>query len=788
MHPNKFFLFKISGVVQGVGFRPFFYREARKKELKGYIKNTGVGVEVLADNKEVVLAILKNLPPLAKIEKLEILEKNSEIFVESGLEFQDFKILFSENKKSEEGAQIPADTSICEDCVEELLNPKNRRYQYFFISCTNCGPRYSIAERIPFDRENTSLKDFILCKNCEKEYKDPENRRFHAQTTACSDCGPKLEFYKDGEIQKVDPLLETIDLLKKNEILSIKGIGGFFLTCMATEKNIQKLRKTLNRPRKPLAIMVKNLEMAGRFCEISEKEKEVLLSKERAIVLLKKSPLIKGLDGSDFLSRNNRIGIMLPYTGIHHMLFEKINQPLIITSANMPGIPIPTKREAQNWKYILDYNREITNFSDDSIIKVIEENPLLIRRSRGFVPNTIKIPENFCNFKKDILAVGTEMKNTFCLKKGNQIIFSPHIGNTGNLENFENFKKTLEKFLKLTKAQPKIILCDKNPSFQISDFAKKYAQEKGLKLVEAQHHISHVFSVALEHNLENFIGISADGTGWGEDEKVWGGEVFRVNFQNKVRDLQKIEPIKPGLRSNIQRIGHLEYQKLVGGDIANKQPVRFLVGILEKFMDIEAIENILCRDTPRRVRFKKENIKVFQKQAQQNFNCIETSSCGRILDAVSILLGFGEENFYEGYLAEMLESGTSTYLQSPPLNPHRQGDLKDFLEPIIEKQNGQYILKTTELFKFLIENLEKIPKEDLAQFSMLYLAKGLYEIARRGKALSNIPVVFSGGCAHSSIMTKYFLSKGIKINQNIPAGDGGISAGQIGYFLWQNKF
>ncbi len=772
-----YFLFKITGIVQGVGFRPFIYREAQKRGLVGYVQNTGQGVEILCNDKNIMLEILEELPPLAKIanvkvEKLSTTSSNSHSLEERFLD--DFRILFSETNSENKKAKIPTDTSICDDCVKELLNKKNRRHKYFFISCTNCGPRYSISKKLPFDRENTSLKSFQLCSDCEQEYKNPADRRFHAQTIACEQCGPKLEFYENGKKLKTDPLSRIIDLIKKGEIVSIKGIGGFSLFSLANKNTGEKLRKLLNRPHKPFAIMVKDLEMAQKFVEISKKEAEILAGKERPIVLCRKksfchsefssesdnpkilkhppgdsllceshnSPQVQ--DDHSSLSPNNRIGVMLPYTALHHLFFEGINEPLIVTSANMPGLPIPTKKEEQNWPYILDYNREITNFSDDSIIKVIEDHPLIIRRSRGFVPNEISIPINYQNFAEEIIAVGGEMKNTFCIKKGNSLKLSPHIGNTFTLENLDNFKKTLNK----STSTPQTILSDQNKTFNTSLFAKNYAIEKDIEHKEHQHHLAHIFSVAMEHDLDNFIGIAADGTGIGNDANVWGGEVFH----------------------NDKRIGHLEYQSLVRGDISNKEPVRFLIGILSKFLDKKEINKILEKLTS-------SEINIYQTQSKEKN--IQTSSCGRIIDAAAILLGFGEKNHYEGYLAEMLELNTIH-----PLNPPCEGD---FIEPVIKKQNDQYILKTTELFQFLVENLDKIPRKELATFVQLYLAKGFYLLAMKGND-DNLPIVFSGGCTYNEIITSYLLSKGIKVNKNIPPGDGGISAGQIGYFLWKNKF
>ncbi len=753
-------------MVQGVGFRPFFYRAALQENIQGYIKNTSFGVEIVGNNKKKVLEILKNIPPLAEITSLQ-----SEQIGEGHI-YKDFQILASENScsSSNGGLHIPPDVSICNDCREDLCNPNNRRYKYFFTSCTHCGPRFSLAKDLPFDRENTTLADFPLCSQCRKEYTDPGNRRFHAQTITCPQCGPQLSFYNEGKKEGSEPLKRTIDLLKKGEVVSIKGVGGFFLASRIGRDAVSTVRLLLHRPKKPFAIMVKDIHMAKKFCEIRQEEERELLSLHKPIVLCKKKQNKKNT--LDDISSNDRIGILLPSTALHILLFEEIDEPLLITSANLPGVPIPTRRKQQNWKYILDFNRDIVNFSDDSVVKVLEKQPLCIRRSRGYVPQTLTINNTYraIHDKKgagDILAVGAEMKNTFCLKKGDRIFLSQHLGNTEKIENFENFKHTLQKYLKYTLAKPEVILCDANPDFETSQFAQKYAEQNEIICIPIQHHKAHIFSAAFEHGLDHFVGIAADGNGWGEDEKVWGGEVFLVS---RTKDAMSQNPEHN--QKQVQRIGHLEYQKLVGGDIANREPLRFLVGILEKFMTREEIQKRICEN----VHYRMQDVSVFYQQAQQNFNCIETSSCGRVLDASAILLGIGEKNYYEGHLAELLETCAAKSVQSNIC----------FFEPVIKESGGQYILYTTPLFQFLVENMRSIPREELARFVVVYLAKGFLEIAQKNKYSQKLPLIFSGGCAYSSVMTNFFLSKGVNVNKDIPAGDGGISAGQIAYYLATN--
>ncbi len=750
--------FLITGIVQGVGFRPFILREARKSRLKGYVKNTGAGVEIVTNDKTQISKILEKIPPLAKIDQIKIEKIEDEKFDEFIIKNSDPPLPRTDappgrlhHNSNTSNFSIPPDIAPCKNCKKELFDPKNRRYQYFFTSCTNCGPRFSIAEKFPFDRANTTLEKFPMCEECKKEYSHPDDRRFHAQTIACEICGPTLSLYdfcKDATCcvssRNNTAIQKSINLLKSGEILAIKSIGGFSLICLTDKKAVAKLRDLTHRPNKPFACMTKDANMIKNFVHISKKEKEILESRERPIVLLhRKDAQI----GRNHISENNFLGFCLPYAPLHHLIFEHLDEPIIFTSSNLPGIPITTKKEQQFVPHVLDYDREIANFSDDSIIKMITDHPLLVRRSRGFVPAEIPTPKNYQTFEDDILAVGGEMKNTFCLKKGNALLLSQHLGNTSGLENFENFRTTLDKFLKFTGAKPKIILCDKNPSFNTTKFAQDFAAKNKIECVEVQHHVAHVFSTAIEHNYTNFLGIAVDGTGWGEDNKIWGGEVFHNDI----------------------RIGKLEDQTLIGGDIANKEPVRMLIGILSYFLDEKEIINLLSN-------FNEKLIKNCLKQKKENFNCIESSSGGRILDCVAILLGLADKNNYEGRCAQMLEIKNNKNVPSLKIENCK---LK------IEKKDSLNILLTTILFQFLTENLDKISKEELAHLAQLYLAGGLFKIAKKHN--SNLPIVASGGCVYNSIMTSFWQEKNILLNQNVPSGDGGISVGQIAYFLWKNR-
>ncbi len=719
------FEFVVKGIVQGVGFRPFIYNLASELNIRGYVQNTGTGVKIICDKKGFIEEIKNKLPPLARIDSIEVFNSKEEFCGKS--------FAIKQNEKGGSYSMIPADLNLCGDCIRELFDEEDRRYKYFFISCTNCGPRYSIIEGTPYDRNKTSLKDFELCDVCKREYKDPQNRRYYAQTIACPRCGPKLDLYIKGEKFKGNVIEKTVNLIESGKVIAAKGVGGFHLICRADKNGVvKKLKGILKRQYKPFALMGRDINMAEKYCYINDKERGILLSKQRPIVLLEKRK-----DEMREVSELSSLGFMLPHSPIHYLLFEYLDFPLVMTSSNLPSHPITTKREDQFVDYILDYNRNIVNFLDDSVIKVVDESPLLIRRSRGFAPNEIPLPEAY-KLKGNILAVGSEMKNTFCIKKNNKLILSQHIGNIFNLENLENFKLTIDRLLKFTKTNPEVILCDYNLEFNTSKFAESLCFDV-LSLVPIQHHIAHGFSVALEHNLETFLSIVCDGTGLGLDGNIWGGEIFH----------------------NDTRIGRLEYHNLIGGDMANREPKRILAGILSKFLDWEKIEQILGSES-----------KIWLKQQEENFNCIASSSCGRILDCISVLLGFSNKNFYEGRGAMLLESNS------------KKCDL--FFNPKISKDEcGLFVLDTTCLIKFVYENLEKIDRRELAYFTQIYLVQGLLEIAKEYD--ENLPVCFSGGCAYNKFMSKFMIKNNVFLNKDIPCGDGGICVGQIGYWDWKNR-
>ncbi len=714
--------FILKGVLQGVGFRPFIYNQCKKNKLKGYVQNIGEGVIVEVDKKDEFINILKNLPPLARLDSYKIVATDNK--------FDDFSI-----KESFGGgfSEIPPDLFLCSDCLSELNNKENRRFKHFFITCTNCGPRFSATLKNPYDRNTTTMSEFIMCENCLKEYKSPEDRRYHAQTIACKNCGPRLSFFSNEkkvieEKTDIDKIKLACGILLNNEVIAIKGIGGFHLAALTTQDGIINLRETVKRKHKPFAVMCKDLNMIKSICYVNNKEEELLTSKERPIVILKK------INNSEFkdVSELNSLGIMLPYTGLHYLLFDFINQPIILTSSNISDEPITSTLDEQYTNVILNHNRKIENPIDDSLVKVISDKTFLIRRSRGFVPRSITMESNI---KKQILALGAEMSNTFCIYKENKATLSQYLGTTSNPLTLEYFKKTVRKFLQFTNTNPDLILCDLHPGYYTTQFAKELSKELKIPLIQIQHHKAHAFSAAYENGFNDFISIVCDGLGFGEDSTIWGGEIFHNN----------------------ERVGHLEYQNQLGGDSAAAYPAKMLFSILRNFLKKEDSLKYL-RDY-----YSISEIEILDKQLANKFNCPKTSSCGRILDAASFLLGFCDERTYEGRPAMLLESNSSI-----PLD----------INPVIENN----ILLTTPLFKFIIEHFDK-DKSILAATVQKYLAVGLYEIAKQ----YNKPIVFSGGCAYNNIMSEFLISRGVKTNINIPCGDGGISFGQIAYFLANSR-
>ncbi len=752
---------EVTGIVQGVGFRPFIYRTAVKNRLNGYVKNKGdAGVEIILEGKEhAIETFLKDLkteaPPLAQIydtTKRKLKGKD---------EYRGFTISKSSSEAERAGSIIPPDIAICDDCLRELGDPKDPRYNYFFITCTNCGPRYTIIERLPYDRENTTMRDFPLCGFCQKEYKEPLNRRFHAQTVACPKCGPKayLTTNKGNPVQHQDPIREAGKLLSEGNILAIKGYGGFHISASTTDETpLARLRQAKHRSQKPFAVMARNLETIMTFAKVSKEEEQLLKSYARPIILLDKS---KSYCLSDLIAPGlHNIGVMLPYTGLHYMLFDAVDDAaFVMTSANPPNQPIVKDNEealktlGNAVDYFLFHDRQIAHRCDDSVLRMHGKPQVFIRRSRGYAPTPIILREKT---RRCIVGLGGELNDTSCILLENKAFVSPHIGDVENIETESFLRNTIEHLTRLTNSKIEAVACDLHPKFTTTKLAHQLAEENKWQLVQVQHHHAHIAALMAEHNIKEMMGICCDGYGYGTDGETWGGEILLCTEGTE----------------GFKRLAHLEKQPLAGGDLATRYPLRVAAGILSKRMKIEdwLLENA------QRFPYGKEETLILVDQLRKGFGVSETTSCGRVLDAIAAILGICYERTYEGEPAMKLESAAI--------------DGKDVLslEPTIE--NG--ILETTRMVYEVFANREKYSKTDLAYSAHAYLARGLATLAIENVVKNDVKAIgFSGGAACNgilaSIMRKTVKDAGLQfvVHSAVPPGDGGVSFGQavVGGFL-----
>jgi hydrogenase maturation protein HypF len=748
---------RVAGIIQGVGFRPFVYRIAIKNGLKGYVRNMGdAGVEILLEGEEKAIDnFLKDLkekkPSLAQIHEVITTKLSGKH------EYKEFRIIESSREAELSGSVIPPDIAICDECLKELRDKNNPRYDYFFITCTDCGPRYTVIERLPYDRENTTMRDFPMCSFCQREYTDPSNRRFHAQTVACPKCGPKAYLTtSEGEpIPNEDPIREAGKLITEGFIVAVKGYGGFHVAASTLkDEPLIRLRKAKHRRQKPFAIMARSLEAVNSFAEVSPKEVELLTSYIRPIVLLKKSA---NYYLSDLVAPGlHNVGVMLPYTGLHYMLFDNVNDPaFVMTSANPPNQPIvkdndeALKTLGNVVDYFLFHNRRIAHRCDDSVVRVHSEKQVFIRRSRGYAPTPITLREKA---QKCVLALGGELNNTACILNGNKAFISQHIGDVENVETREFLKNTAGHLTHLTNSKIEVVACDLHPKFTTTKLAQELAAENGWRFVQVQHHFAHVAALMVEHGVNEMVGVCCDGYGYGIDGEAWGGEII-FGSRNS---------------SEIRRVAHLEKQPMVGGDVATRYPLRMAAGILHKRVNVK---DWLMQNKQHFPHGDKE-IDLILQQLERGRGLIETTSCGRVLDAVAAVLGVCYERTYEGEPAMKLESAAIKGRAILKLNHIIKGD----------------VLATTELLLEIFENRGKFSVADLAFSAHAYLAKGLAEIAVE-KALENgvKAVGFSGGVACNEIFAK-IMQKTVEdaglhffVHEAIPPGDGGLSFGQTVY-------
>ena len=623
-------ILKINGIVQGVGFRPFIHKLVGEYHLCGYIKNTTHGVELeLEGESDKLRRFIEDLPD--KAPKLSMIEK---IETEVGLAlcgYSNFEIRES-NSGTSWDTLISPDICVCEDCLREFSSPGNRRYRYPFINCTNCGPRFTIIRDIPYDRSNTSMKDFRMCERCDSEYHDINDRRYHAQPDCCPDCGPEVFFSEGSDLHDAVSGEQAISLAKSclssGKIIAVKGLGGFHLACRCDDPEaIRELRRRKHRDEKPFAVMCRDIESAGKLCRISPDEEKVLTGFRRPIVLLEKKCGF-GADSSDEaireISENSYIGIMLPYTPLHYLLFDEDIEMLIMTSANQSDFPAIYENEEafEDLRGIADgflyHNRDIVTRCDDSLCWVYHGAEYFARRSRGYVPYPLKTESSSL-----ILACGAEQKASFSLSKGNYVFQSQHIGDLKNIETYAHYLSQIAHFEKMFDVSPQYVACDLHPDYMSSEVAERLGREQQIPVFHVQHHHAHMASCMADNQLTGeVIGLIWDGTGLGADGSIWGGECLTGGY------------------GSYKRIGSIRPIPLVGGDMAIKE--------------IDRIAYILVREAGRLTerRIKPE----YEAMLSAEINCPRSSGIGRLFDGAAAILGIKQRASYEGQGAVLLEA------------------------------------------------------------------------------------------------------------------------------------
>jgi len=743
----------IYGIVQGVGFRPYIHKLVQDNNLKGWICNSNQGVELEIEGEEndiknLIKALQVSLPPLAVIEEIKIKKLPF-------IGFKDFKIIKSRNNNEFPVALIPTDISVCDKCLKELNDPSDRRYGYPFINCTNCGPRFTIIKEIPYDRDKTTMKDFPMCGKCSAEYSDITNRRYHAQPNACPVCGPQVSLYqKERRITTNNPFLEIQRRLKTGQIGTIKGLGGFHLTCDAKNNSaVSRLREIKSRDKKPFAVMVKNTDTIKKFCYLSRDAEKILKSKERPILLLKKR---KKFYLSDSIAPGNSyIGVMLPYTPLHYLLFKDANFVLVMTSANFSDEPIIYQNQeafmklAEKVDFLFVHNRPIYNRCDDSVIKYSPEQPIFIRRSRGYAPYPIILSKKV----GQVFAVGPEDKNTVCFTRDKYAFPSQHLGDLKNQESFKAYQEAIDRIIHVFQFKPELIACDLHPDYLSTVYAENMSQDKKLPLLKVQHHHAHIASCMAENNLdEEVIGVAFDGSGLGEDGNIWGGEFL-------------ISDIK-----DYKRVGYLKYKPMPGGEQVIHQPWRMAYSYLYSYFGEEALN--LNLPFTKRKKAKKLNLLI--QMIDKNINSPITSSCGRLFDAVASLIGLRDVVDFEGQAAMELES---------ICQPKYKGN---YSYNIIQKLKSEFIIDTENMFYQIIDDLENNKgREEIATrfhntvadiiLSMCIKIRERYKINK---------VVLSGGVFQNSFLLNQTLNRlkkqnfAIFLHKKIPPNDACISLGQ----------
>ncbi|MDP2796603.1 MAG: carbamoyltransferase HypF [Methanoregula sp.] len=727
----------VCGIVQGVGFRPFVYAQAIALGIAGTVKNLGseVGIFARGDRFDEFVAAVTRGPPLSRIDSVTVSDTPDTIP-------DGFFILPSATGSF--SGMIPPDIACCDECITDIFHKGGRYGNYWATSCVNCGPRYSIIHEIPYDRERTSMEEFPMCPACAQEYNDPHSRRHHAQTIACSACGPKIELFNrlGHRVDCADPVRVSARLLDAGRIIAVRGVGGFHLVCI--ESSAGELKRRLGRIEQPFACMVRPAYLE-QIAVVTAQDRELLTSPVHPIVVLKK----RDPTAHETISNVHTIGCMLPYTGLHHLLFSHLRHPLLImTSANMPGYPMITGIDIAMAKlnrdvdFFLTHNRTIVNRCDDSVMR----DGYIIRLSRGIAPKRTAIDLG----KHCILAVGPELNSNATIYRNGFAVTSPHVGNVRNPATLEYLQETVQNLQRVLGAQFDVIAHDLHPQFLSTRFARELAAEHSLELIPVQHHRAHIAAATTEPS----IGIAIDGIGYGDDGTVWGGEIF----SGQVPDLR--------------RVAHLEPVPMPGGDLATRFPERMLYGILPD----ERILSLLAGRG-----WSDIELRVIRKQVASGFNVTQTSSTGRVLDAAAALLGICREKTYDGEPAMKLESVA-------------YGGCAEPWELVFGSHAGCELLSTRSLMKTALDRMQKAPKDDLravrniAAAFQYNLSRGIAALAIRAAERDGMQkVAISGGVAINHAIRETIRDEIIKagltciINADYPSGDGCVSYGQCVY-------
>jgi hydrogenase maturation protein HypF len=722
--------------------------------------DAGVQIVVEGEKKKItkfIAAIRVQKPPLARVDEVRVKWGRA-----TG-EFTMFSVVKSEKAGLGLMSVVPPDIALCDDCKREMFDPTDRRHLYPFITCVNCGPRYTIIEELPYDRPRTSMKAFPLCADCMREYQDPADRRYHAEPTCCSVCGPKLELY-DGDGERVDvvnPAQETAKLLDDCNVIAIKGIGGIHVAAKTTDDDVVAcIRKAFNRPQQPFATMSKDLKTIKKFAKINKLEEKLLTSYKRPIVALQKS---SNCMLSELVSPGiDSVGVMLPYSGIHHIILHYSKDPAyIMTSANVSGLPmlIDNDEAIKNLKgkvdYFLLHDRKIVNRCDDSVVKIVDGAPAFLRRSRGHVPDPVKLA---FKSREKILALGAELNDTISILIDNNCFVSQHIGDTTKVETLEYMHETAGRLMNLLSLRKvDVIAHDMHPLYATTTLATKMARHLKARTVAVQHHHAHLAALMAEHGLDELVGIAGDGVGYGSDGTIWGGEVMVA-----------------GMKS-FERVGGLMKQRMPGGDLATEYPARMVAGILSKVMEPKEVERVLLKFCLNGFRHGRKEVGVVLHQIERGPNVFWTSSCGRVLDAAACLLGICSVRTYEGEPAMKLEAAAMG------------GDPKKVkLNVEIKKDGNLNVVDTSQILLGALKALRaRVPRRHIAAAVQRALAEGLSEIAITAAFDRKMKVVGgSGGVFCNDVMTtaarKFVTRSRLKFvrHELLPTGDGGISVGQ----------